>query len=110
MPTLRYLRAQRHLTQEQLATAADVSPSTVYHIEAGKVQPRPSIVRRLARALSVAPNEIDEAASRAPQGEPHAGGGALQSRDRPNADAAPLRQSTPVCGDDASRTPIGLAT
>ncbi len=49
--TLRELRVRHHLTQEQLAVAADVSPSTVYHIEAGKVQPRPSIVRRLARAL-----------------------------------------------------------
>lgn len=59
MATLRQLREQHHLTQEQLANAADVSPSTVYHIEAGKVHPRPSIVRRLARALAVVPGEID---------------------------------------------------
>lgn len=39
--------------------AADVSASTVYHIEADKVQPRPSIVRRLARALGVTPDDID---------------------------------------------------
>jgi len=58
MATLRQLREQRHLTQEQLAVAAEVSSSTVYHIEAGKVRPRPSIVRRLARALGVLPNEI----------------------------------------------------
>ncbi len=57
--TLRELRVRHHLTQEQLAVAADVSPSTVYHIEAGKVQPRPSIVRRLARALAVVPGEIE---------------------------------------------------
>jgi len=61
--TLRQLRKHHHLTQEQLALAADVSPSTVYHIEAGKVRPRPSIVRRLARALAVAPGEIDVGAS-----------------------------------------------
>lgn len=58
MPTLRQLREQRYLTQEQLAVAAEVSASTVYHIEAGKVRPRTSIVRRLARALEVSPDEI----------------------------------------------------
>jgi len=66
--TLRHLRHQRQLTQEQLAHAADVSPSTVYHIEAGKVRPRPSIVRRLARVLAVVPSEIDEGA---PAATPH---------------------------------------
>ncbi len=61
MATLRDLRQQNHLTQEQLALAAEISSSTVYHIEAGKVRPRPSIVRRLARALGVSPSEIDTA-------------------------------------------------
>lgn len=59
MATLRQLREQRCLTQEQLAVAAEVSTSTVYHIEAGKVRPRPAIVRRLARILEVAPSDID---------------------------------------------------
>ena len=59
MATLRQLREQHHLTQGQLAAAADVSPSTVYHIEAGKVRPRPSILRRLAQALVVSPSDID---------------------------------------------------
>jgi len=36
-----------------------VSTSTVYHIEASKVRPRPAIVRRLARALDVSPGDID---------------------------------------------------
>jgi transcriptional regulator with XRE-family HTH domain len=57
--TLRQLREQQHLTQEQLAVAAEVSTSTVYHIEAGKVRPRPSIVRRLARVLQVDPGDIE---------------------------------------------------
>ena len=57
--TLRRLREERHLTQEQLAVAAEVSTSTVYHIEAGKVRPRPAIVRRLARVLQVSPSEIE---------------------------------------------------
>jgi len=63
--TLRQLRAQRHLTQAQLAAAADVSPSTIYHIEAGKVVPRPTIVRRLARVLEVRQDEIELDALRA---------------------------------------------
>jgi transcriptional regulator with XRE-family HTH domain len=59
VPTLRRLREERHLTQEQLAVAADVSTSTVYHIEAGKVRPRPAILRRLARVLVVDPGAIE---------------------------------------------------
>ena len=59
MPTLRRLREERHLTQEQLAVAAEVSTSTVYHIEAGKVRPRPAILRRLARVHVVDPGEIE---------------------------------------------------
>ncbi len=65
MSTLRRLREERHLTQEQLAAAAEVSTSTVYHIEAGKVRPRPAIVRRLARALDVSPGDIDVDENRA---------------------------------------------
>jgi len=59
MATLRQLREQHHFTQEQLAASAEVSTSTVYHIEAGKVRPRPAIVRRLARALAVDPGAIE---------------------------------------------------
>ncbi len=59
MATLRALREQRHLTQEQLAVAAEVSTSTVYHIEASKVRPRTAIMRRLARALDVEMHTID---------------------------------------------------
>jgi len=59
MATLRQLRVQHHLTQAQLAVAAEVSPSTVYHIEAGKVWPRTAILRRLARVLAVDPGEIE---------------------------------------------------
>jgi len=59
MATLRALRVQRHLTQEQLAVAAEVSISTAYHIEARKVRPQPAIIRRLVRILGVNPNELD---------------------------------------------------
>lgn len=71
MSTLRQLREQHHLTQEQLAVAAEVSTSTVYHIEAGKVQPRTAIIRRLARVLGVSPDEIEfEIHDRAPEHVP----------------------------------------
>lgn len=69
--TLRRLREERHLTQEQLAVAAEVSTSTVYHIETGKVQPRPAIVRRLARTLGVSPDDIDLEASQHELGQVH---------------------------------------
>ena len=59
MSTLRRLREQRHLTQEQLAVAAEVSTSTVYHAESGRVRPRTAILRRIARALEVDPGEIE---------------------------------------------------
>ena len=66
VPTLRQLRERHHLTQEQLAVAAEVSTSTVYHIEAGKVRPRTAIVRRLARALAVEPRDIEIDRQRTP--------------------------------------------
>ncbi len=69
MPTLRALRVERLLTQEQLAAAAEVSTSTVYNAEAGKVHPRPSIVRRMARALGVAPTDIEFSAGTSPRTE-----------------------------------------
>jgi transcriptional regulator with XRE-family HTH domain len=59
MATLRALREQRYLTQEQFAVAAEVSASTVYNAEAGKISPRLAIVRRLARVLGVEPGEVE---------------------------------------------------
>ena len=58
MATLRVLREQRHLTREQLAAMAEVAVSTIYNVEAGRVTPRPAILRRLARALAVSVDDI----------------------------------------------------
>ncbi len=66
MPSLKALREQRHMTQEQLAAAAEVSASTVHNAETGKTQPRPAILRRLARVLEVAPGDIEFPLARAP--------------------------------------------
>jgi transcriptional regulator with XRE-family HTH domain len=43
---------------EDLALKAHVSDVTISHIENGRVEPRPSTVRRLARALKVPPQEL----------------------------------------------------
>ena len=59
LPTLRSFREQRRLTREQLAAAAEVATSTVYNAESGRVRPQPAILRRLARALDVTPQEIE---------------------------------------------------
>jgi transcriptional regulator with XRE-family HTH domain len=67
MASLRTLRESRHLTQEQLAAAAEVSSSTVHNTETGRTRPRPAILRRLARALGVDPGEIEFAALSLPE-------------------------------------------
>lgn len=60
MPTLRELREEQFLTQEELHALADVGRTTIIRIEAG--QPgryRPSSIKKLAKALKVKPQEID---------------------------------------------------
>ena len=52
------MRQRQALSQEELAKMAHVSPSTVLKIEAGKQHPRPSTLRRIARALKVDPSEL----------------------------------------------------
>jgi transcriptional regulator with XRE-family HTH domain len=60
MPTLRELRADRLLSIRELAQQAGVMPSSIYLIEAGRVTPRLSTVRRLATALGVDPEAVTE--------------------------------------------------
>jgi transcriptional regulator with XRE-family HTH domain len=60
MATLREARVERLLSIRELAREASVAPSTVYLIESGRTTPRLRVVRRLAAALGVEPNEIDE--------------------------------------------------
>ena len=60
MPTLRELREEQFLTQEELHVEAGVGRTTIIRIEAG--QPgrfRPSTIKKLAKALKVKPQEID---------------------------------------------------
>ena len=62
---LRALRERKALTQDELADLAGVSRQTVVKIEGG-LEPRPSTVRKLAKALGVQPHELmtpDESAA-----------------------------------------------
>jgi len=60
MPTLRALRADRLLSIRDLAQHAGVAPSSIYLIEAGRATPRGSTMRRLATALGVDPEAVEE--------------------------------------------------
>ena len=57
---LRELRAQRLLTIRELARLAGVAPTTVHEIELGALTPGPRIIRRIAAALEVTPDEVAE--------------------------------------------------
>jgi transcriptional regulator with XRE-family HTH domain len=46
------------MSQRELAAASGVSQTTIYKIEAGKVEARPSTTRKLAAALGVEPKEL----------------------------------------------------
>ncbi len=59
MPTLRELRERAVLTQAELARLADVTPATVSDLETDKRKPRPSTIRKIAKALKVRPSSIE---------------------------------------------------
>ena len=59
--TLRRLREDRFISQRDLARLADVSPTTVMHLETGQnPNPRLSTIRKLAEALAVDPGALVE--------------------------------------------------
>ena len=60
--TLRKLRKERGLSQQELADEARIDKKTVAHIEGGKVksEPRVSTVERIAKVLRVAPEVLTE--------------------------------------------------
>ena len=57
---LRALREARFLSHRDLAKRADVSPTTVLNLEAGRVEAQRRTVRKLAEALGVDPAELVE--------------------------------------------------
>ena len=57
---LRRWRAEQVLSVRELARLADVAPTTVYLIEAGKTTPQPAVMRRIAAALGVEARQVAE--------------------------------------------------
>jgi transcriptional regulator with XRE-family HTH domain len=58
---LRQLREERFVSQRDLAKRAEVSPTTILHLETGENRnPRLSTVRKIAEALGIDPNELVE--------------------------------------------------
>jgi DNA-binding XRE family transcriptional regulator len=55
---LRALREKRFLSHRDLAKGAEVSPTTILNLEAGRVEAQRRTVRKLARALGVEPEEL----------------------------------------------------
>jgi transcriptional regulator with XRE-family HTH domain len=58
LPYLRELRHSRGLSQKELGKLARVSSGTVYRVENGLRGAYPGTVRKLARALGVAPEAL----------------------------------------------------
>jgi transcriptional regulator with XRE-family HTH domain len=57
--SLRDLRADQVLSQQDLATRAGVSKTTIVGIEAGRIiRPHPVTVRKLAAALGMEPRDV----------------------------------------------------
>lgn len=55
---LRHLREARLMSQRDLSTVAGISQTTIVNIEAGRTNPHPSTLRRLAAALAVGPDAL----------------------------------------------------
>lgn len=55
---LKYWRLVRGMTQRDLAGKAGTTHAAVSQIEAGKRQPRPSMILKLAEALGVKPEDL----------------------------------------------------
>ena len=55
---LKQLREERALSRRDLAYSSGVHEITIYRVEHGKSTPRPSTIRKLAKALDVSPRDI----------------------------------------------------
>lgn len=61
---LRRIRAEKDISQEALAHAADIDRTYISSIERGRYAASIDVVGRLAKALGVKPNELLEAPKR----------------------------------------------
>jgi transcriptional regulator with XRE-family HTH domain len=55
---LRGIRRALEISQEDVAQAADLKPSTYWRIEHGYVQPEKDVQKRIAKALKVAVKDL----------------------------------------------------
>jgi len=55
---LKGVRERKMLTQRELASQANVSPTTVAQLETGKSEAQFRTIRKLAAALGVAPEDL----------------------------------------------------
>lgn len=55
---LRAIRLRAALSQRDLAALAGMSPTTISDLENDLTEPRPSTIRRLAKALNVEPHQL----------------------------------------------------
>lgn len=59
MKTIRQLREERGWTQLELANRLGVVPSTVYNWERGRVEPKVSQLRAMAREFEISSDDIE---------------------------------------------------
>ena len=59
MQNLRKLRLKKHLSQDKLAELSGVSRTTIIAMEKGKHPFQPLTLQKVADALGVEPNEVD---------------------------------------------------
>ena len=60
MPTLREVRIKRLLSRGALAAQSGISLRTIAAVESGETTPQLRTARKLAQALGVAPEEVEE--------------------------------------------------
>jgi DNA-binding XRE family transcriptional regulator len=60
VPSLRETRLKQALSQRDLALKAGVAPKTIVDLELGRHEPRLRTIRRVAEALGVQVDQVDE--------------------------------------------------
>lgn len=60
MPSLREVRIRRLLSRKALAERSGISARTIAAVENGETTPQLRTARKLAEALDVAPEDVDE--------------------------------------------------
>jgi DNA-binding XRE family transcriptional regulator len=60
VPSLRETRLKQALSQRDLALKAGVAPKTIVDLELGRHEPRLRTIRRVAEALGVQVDHVDE--------------------------------------------------